>query len=144
MEDASVEQEFTLPFEDLYINIQQKLSAECKKCLPDNVSWSQMFILWKLYNKRKKISELAHDLSITPGAITSLSNKLITSGYAIRKRDDADRRVVYLMITEKGENVLLQYRAEVRKTIARFFSCLSEEDIAHLTRIFQTLKKHYS
>ena len=88
---------------------------------------------------KKKITELAEQLLITPGAITSLSVKLIANDYAVRTKDEHDRRVVYLEITPKGEELLEIYMKELKNTINYFFSGLKEEELELLSSIFEKI-----
>lgn len=130
-------------FENLYIEIQRKVSAEWHKRLDPLISASQALILRKLDKSGpQKITTLAEGLCITPGAVTSLSDKLISSGYANRRRDTKDRRVVYLEITDQGRELLNQYRAEVKSTVKDLFVGLPDEDLNHLIRIYQQVLRN--
>lgn len=125
-------------FEELYLEFQRKVSGEWHKRLDRLVSGSQAAILWSLhYEGPQNASKLAAGLGITPGAVTSLSDKLISSGYAIRKKDEQDRRVVYLEITPEGRVALEQFRHEMKNIIDKFFAGVSEQDLEHLIRIFR-------
>ena len=55
-----------------------------------------------MYNERT-MSDVAHDLEITVGSLTTAINKLIKKGYVERKRIEEDRRVVLIKLTEKGD-----------------------------------------
>ena len=44
-------------------------------------------------------------LMITMGTLTTSVNRLVEKGYVTRKRDESDRRVVLLDLTEKGQKV---------------------------------------
>ncbi|MGN7470672.1 MarR family winged helix-turn-helix transcriptional regulator [Brevibacillus sp. SAFN-007a] len=125
-------------FEQLYIQMQRRVSTKWHKRLDPLVSASQAMLL-RLLDKHGplKASALAEHLQITPGAVTSLSDKLIACGYASRSRVSHDRRVVCLEITEKGREILHRYRVELKKTIGDLFAGLSEEDIEHLNRIYR-------
>lgn len=59
-----------------------------------------------MYNTRT-MSEVAQDLKITVGTLTTAINKLIKKGYVERKRIEEDRRVVLINVTKKGK---LAYR----------------------------------
>ena len=50
----------------------------------------------------RTMGEIAHDLRITVGTLTSAINRLIKKGYAERTRTEVDRRVVLVSLTEKG------------------------------------------
>ncbi|GIP40177.1 hypothetical protein J31TS4_34570 [Paenibacillus sp. J31TS4] len=124
--------------ERLYVELQRKISAEWSRQLDRLLSGSQAAILSKLDAAGpQRISALADRLSVTPGAVTSLCDKLIAGGYAFRTRDDDDRRVVYLEITDRGREVLRQYRDEVKRVVEEAFAGLPEEETEHLARIFR-------
>lgn len=52
--------------------------------------------------KTRTMSEVALDLKITVGTLTTAINKLIKKGYVNRRRIEEDRRVVMIELTEKG------------------------------------------
>ena len=55
----------------------------------------------------KTMSEVAQNLKITVGTLTTAINKLIKKEYVERKRIEEDRRVVLIKLTKKGK---LAYR----------------------------------
>lgn len=55
----------------------------------------------------RTMSEVAADLKITVGTLTSAVNKLIKKEYVTRERIEEDRRVVMIRLTKKGK---LAYR----------------------------------
>ena len=57
-----------------------------------------------MYTERT-MSEVAQDLKITVGTLTTAINKLIKKGYVERKRIEEDRRVVLVSLTEIGKKV---------------------------------------
>ena len=59
-----------------------------------------------MYDPRN-MSEVASDLKITVGTLTSAANRLINKGYVDRKRIVEDRRVVQIQLTKRGK---LAYR----------------------------------
>ena len=59
-----------------------------------------------MYQERT-MTEVAQDLRITVGTLTTAINKLIKKGYVERKRIEEDRRVVLVHLTKRGK---LAYR----------------------------------
>lgn len=55
-----------------------------------------------MYSERT-MSEVALDLKITVGTLTTAINKLIKKGYVERKRIEEDRRVVLIHLTKRGK-----------------------------------------
>jgi len=61
--------------------------------------------------EKKTASEVAKKLNITAGTLTVAVNNLVKKGYALRLRDEDDRRLVKLGLTKKGR---LLYRVHER------------------------------
>ncbi|MBU3158936.1 MarR family transcriptional regulator [Clostridium frigoris] len=59
----------------------------------------------------RTMSEVAQDLRITVGTLTTAINKLLKKGYVDRKRGEEDRRSVMITLTRKGK---LAYRIHNR------------------------------
>lgn len=54
------------------------------------------------YDRARNMSEIAKDLQITMGTLTTAVDKLIKKGYALRQRSEEDKRVVLVELTDKG------------------------------------------
>jgi DNA-binding MarR family transcriptional regulator len=105
-----------------------------------NLTFPQFQVLYALKLRGpQKVSELAEMLGLTSPAITSLTDKLLASGYVNRERAENDRRVVYTSITEKGMSTIGQIVEDQQEIITVFFEMLSEEDVQHLRRIFSLM-----
>lgn len=57
------------------------------------------------YNN-KPMTLIANKLHITVGAMTICLNRLVQKGYLLRTRDEMDRRVILLSITQEGKKIL--------------------------------------
>ena len=55
----------------------------------------------------RNMSSVAKSLSVTVGTLTIAVNALVKKGYVDRVRSEADRRVVLLSLTEKGERPII-------------------------------------
>jgi DNA-binding MarR family transcriptional regulator len=74
-----------------------------------------------------KSSEVAARGWSTPGTVTSVVDTLVREGYVQRRRDDEDRRVVRLFVTEAGRRKCGEALAQVAP---RLSSCLAFVDPA--------------
>lgn len=77
-----------------------------------------------MYEERN-MSEVASDLGITVGTLTTAINHLVKKGYVERKRAEEDRRVVKIKLTKRGK---LAYRIH-----EKFHSDMIKETISGLT-----------
>lgn len=124
----------------LFKSLVKKMTQEWKNRVPDNLSMSQFRVLYVLNSEgRKKTTELADILGVTSGAVTGIADKLIDRGFVRRNRDEEDRRVVFLHITNDGKEMVETLLDIQKETMNAFFGSLPEEDIEHLKRIFTFL-----
>ncbi|WP_334078174.1 MarR family transcriptional regulator [Paenibacillus sanfengchensis] len=105
-----------------------------------NLSFPQFKMLHILSRSGpQRVSTIAEKLGLTSAAITGLTDRLVTEGYAIRARDEDDRRVVYITITELGKDIVNKIIQEQEESNRTIFSMLDDRDIRHLKRIFSQM-----
>ncbi|CRZ33567.1 MarR family transcriptional regulator [Herbinix hemicellulosilytica] len=78
----------------------------------------------------KTMSEVASELNITMGTLTTAIDKLIKKGYVERKRSDVDRRIVNVSLTKKGKlayRVHEKFHLDMVKAIMNDFTSQEEE-----------------
>lgn len=127
-----------LMFENNFRQLLKMIGTEWAKHIDHKLSRSQFFVLEKLHSEGpKKVSDLADALYITAGAVTGCSDKLIQGGYAVRLRDEADRRVVYLEITPKGTEAVLEVAERRKEVVNKIFAGLTDEDILKMNEIIK-------
>jgi DNA-binding MarR family transcriptional regulator len=82
-------------------------------------------------NKPKKMSEVAIDLNITVGTLTTSINRLVKKGYVKRIKVEDDRRIVQIQLTDKGKSVYNTHKDFHYEIIKNMISGLNknEQDI---------------
>jgi len=63
------------------------------------------------------VGKIADELHIEHHSATTMMDRMVEAGLLIRKRDDADRRVVTLWLTDKAEAVLSHLAAVHRQEL---------------------------
>jgi DNA-binding MarR family transcriptional regulator len=127
-----------LELEEAARQLFRKIISNGSKFNESGITPAQGFLLEKLDSDGPlKSSQIADILGYTPGAITSMSDKLIAAGLVARERTEEDRRVVYLSINEEGRQLIGKLRMQRRANVEAFFGDLADEDIQHLIRIFK-------
>lgn len=95
----------------------------------------------------KTMSEVAQNLKITVGTLTTAINKLIKKGYVERKRIEEDRRVVLIKLTKKGKLAYRLHDKFHKDMVNTAIEGLREEEeevlISALNSINEFLKKKY-
>lgn len=82
------------------------------------------------------MSMVAKKLRITAGSLTTSINSLVRKNYVIRKRSEKDRRVVYIILTEKGRKAYKHHEDfHIQMTNAAIGSLNEEELIVLLTSL---------
>ena len=91
------------------------------------------------------IGELGRNAQVKSSTMTDMLDRLEKEKIAERIRDDGDRRVVKVRLTDKGKKIKKEFTKKTRKGVEAAFSKLSEEEIRilldHLKGAYQILKK---
>ena len=125
-------------FERLFWQLSREMGYQWRKIYNDTFPGSQSHILFLLERKGpQKMSELAETLHLTPGAVTTASDRLIDQGYIARISDAADRRVSRLEMTQKGNKTLNELQSQGRKIMKSVFKDISNEDLGKMNDIFK-------
>ena len=91
----------------------------------------------------KTMGEIAHDLRITVGTLTTAITKLIKKGYVERKRIEEDRRVVLVNLTSKGEEVYKDHQVFHEEMICAMLSNFSDEEEQVLSKSLEKLNNFF-
>ena len=130
--------------ETMYTTIQtlswesQKQSTVIMKEL--DLTLPQGFVLLTLdgLGSRAKMSELIELIQISGGTLTGIVDRLITAGLVARERDEADRRVVYVSLTESGvrkvQAIQRTHKAQLDMATAGFSNPELEQFIGFLKK----------
>ena len=95
-----------------------------------------------MYSERT-MSDVAQDLDITVGTLTTAINNLVKKGYVDRQRSEVDRRVVEISLTKKGKlayRVHEQFHTEMIKATV---GSLGEEESEVLEKALQNLNQFF-
>lgn len=87
----------------------------------------------------RNMSAIARRLSVTVSTLTTNMNGLEKKGYITRERSQKDKRVVYVILTEKGKKAFYHHRDFHKKMIKAIVKDLSEEEMELLYRCLQNL-----
>ncbi len=89
-------------------------------------------------------SEISKLLQVTSPTVTQILKKLETNGFVERRADDIDRRVVRITLTEKGQGVAQQARAEFRASLDALIDYLGEEQSNQLADLLSRVSQYFS
>ncbi len=89
-------------------------------------------------------ADLARRCMITPATLTGVVNTLVKAGYVRRERDEAYRRVVWLVLTEAGWERVRQIGGDLREFAAPVLAALPPEESVVVRRFLTQVILHYS
>jgi len=132
---------------DIFNDILTIEETSLKKGMFSDLSVKEMHTIEAIgmYHPRT-MSEVAQDLKITVGTLTTAINRLVKKGYAERNRIEDDRRIVQIQLTKKGK---LAYRIHEKFHTDMIKAMLdgleTEEDILvkSLSQLSKYLKDKY-
>ena len=79
---------------------------------------------------KTNLSGLAAGIHVTPANVTGIIDRLVDQGYVARIPDSADRRVMWLGVTEKGESTLSNLREGRSGKMRELLECLSDNELS--------------
>ena len=88
----------------------------------------------------KNMSAIARGLSVTMGTLTIAMNSLVKKGYVIRQRGKADRRVVYISLSEKGTKAYHRHKDFHEQMVKSAVKELTEEELKALIKALRSLR----
>jgi DNA-binding MarR family transcriptional regulator len=103
---------------------------------------NQSYHILRILQKKGPLpmSTIGKRLSIAKQNMTPLIDKLMDDGLVKRRNDTSDRRVINIVITERGTNFLRESKLALKKIIKTNLSELGNEDIRSLDSAFKAIK----
>lgn len=93
-------------FAKLWLKLSKQLKAHMEAELAPDLTEGQLTVLEYLFANEPELikpSDLVAFLETTPAAITTLLDRMERNELIVRERDERDRRIVWLRVTEKGK-----------------------------------------
>lgn len=91
-------------FAKLWLTMQHDYEAYMAEELEPDLTSVQLHTLELIQElEAAKSSDLIAHLEISPAAISTLVDRMEKNGLLVRQRDEFDRRIVWLQVTEKGK-----------------------------------------
>lgn len=100
-------------------------------------------VMAALWRRRDGVtmSELSRMLLVSNGNATAVVDRLEKDGLARRTPSEADRRTIYVALTDEGLRVFEGLATEHEQEVNALFGDLSEADLDMLTEIFKRMGK---
>ncbi len=103
-------------------------------------------ILFLRFGEAVQMTSLANEMKISPAMTTHLVDRLQKLELVRRGRDQADRRVVNVSLTKKGETLVLGFHKLEKERIMTFLNGLNPQDrhqfISSIDSLVEIIKRH--
>ena len=131
-------------FNDILSNLfQEIMTIEGRKLITEefsDITNNDMHIIEAVgINEPRNMSTVAAKMMVTVGTLTTAVNGLVKKGYIDRARGEKDRRVVNLVLTEKGRRAYAHHRKFHEDMIEAIVHNLSEEEANVLVKALQNV-----
>lgn len=86
-------------------------------------------------------SQLADVFEVKKSAITAIVNRMWEKGLITRKRDENDRRIVYLSLTDKGQELFDKTEKRIYKLVESLITRFDQTEIVEFIKTYEKLNK---
>ncbi|PGT88878.1 MarR family winged helix-turn-helix transcriptional regulator [Bacillus sp. AFS040349] len=84
-------------------------------------------------------TELSEIFDVKKSAITAIINRLTEKELIKRTRDENDRRVIYLTLTEKGTELFEKTEEKIHRLVESIITSFDEEEIVSFIETYEKL-----
>lgn len=88
-----------------------------------------------------KITELSRKINLTNSTLSGIVDRLEKQQLVVRKRSDEDRRIVYVQLTPKFEEVYQGIYKRIEENFQELLSPASAEELGKIVEGLKVLKK---
>ena len=129
--------------EDLSYMFVRRLHQELEGNMPKAITGNQ-YVMIKIIGAhgRATVSNVADVLRVSLSAVTAQVDRLCKMDLVTRSRSEEDRRVVWLTLTEAGQNVVELCDAARQTVMQRYLGHLDEEELLHMINIHEKILAH--
>jgi MarR family 2-MHQ and catechol resistance regulon transcriptional repressor len=105
------------------------------------ITYSQYHVLRGIWKGKDSVSALSNCMSVSRPNISRAVDELVNENLVKRERDAKDRRVVYLLLTDKGKELIAQMHDRNHEFMDSLFSDFSDEELDEMISTFKRLEK---
>ncbi|WP_425449097.1 MarR family winged helix-turn-helix transcriptional regulator [Dethiothermospora halolimnae] len=124
--------------------INSKLNHGIKNQLKETGLTMPQLIVVKVLskNKRLKVSEISKKIKLVNSTVSGIIDRLEKQDIVRRIRSKEDRRIVYIELSNKGNDIVKKYQHTINNFFNNIFINCSEEEMETILKGLETLRKH--
>lgn len=125
-----------------YFEVTKRLNGQIRDMIQEDVTMEQFQILKYIASRGRCTStELADTFGVGKSSITAMTTRMVDKGVLQRTRDEEDRRVVYLTMTEQGEHNYAIVQEQIMSTVSKYLVHFSAEEVEGVISAFEKLAR---
>lgn len=127
-------------FAKLMFELTKKYNAYMDEALSPYLTEAQLTVLEFVHEQKKvKPSDILPYLATSPAAVTMLLDRMEKSGLIARLRDEKDRRIVWVNLTEKGKREVVRGKKMRERFFQTMLGAISEHNQQLFLYLFRKL-----
>ncbi len=109
--------------------VNKRLIAEMESHGIEGIVTSHGDILFALnHRSRMTMAEIASVIGKDKSTVTALVDKLVKLGYVIKERDTEDTRIIYVTLTQRGDELKPVFKQISEELLDIFYAGISDEE----------------
>ena len=138
--DKHTIQELIDRYTTVSFQVHKKAESLIKGQIGDDLTNDQHYVLRYIFHSGEcTSSELADAFEVNKSAITAIINRMADKGLIKRTRDENDRRVVYLTLTEEGNTLYQNCQEKIQFLVESIITQFEESEIKNFIITFEKL-----
>ncbi|MGG6311283.1 MarR family winged helix-turn-helix transcriptional regulator [Paenibacillus macerans] len=122
--------------------VTKRLHGEIREIIQEDITMEQYQILDYIAARGRCTStELAEAFAVGKSSITAMITRLVDKGSLRRTRDEDDRRVVYLTLTEQGEANYRIVQEQIMNTVSTYLVHFDADEVEGFISAFEKLAR---
>lgn len=125
---------------DVSFAVTKKAENLIKESIGDTITNDQHYTLRYIHKAGTCTStELSEVFDVKKSAITAIINRLTEKELIKRTRDEKDRRVIYLTLSDKGKDLFEKTEEKIHKLVESIITSFDEREIVSFIETYEKL-----
>lgn len=117
-------------YQDATNSINRNINSMMKEKIHSDITMDQFATLQYIQKREESTStDIAHAFGVGKSAVTAQINRLFEKDLIKRVRDNKDRRIIYLYVTNKGTELTKYTEEEIYTEIGNYLGHFDEKEI---------------
>ncbi|WP_054956431.1 MarR family winged helix-turn-helix transcriptional regulator [Paenibacillus dakarensis] len=122
--------------------VSRRILADTREGIGVDLTREQYQVMCLINNNEQSTSTfLAENLFVGKSSITAIVNRMVEREWIERTRDEDDRRVVYLKLTNAGQAVHRQAKMHLQALVSSYLTYFDEREVEHFITLYEKLAR---